>query len=438
MNLVQNAIKNITYKSKIFPEEEFRILSENPTEAIPYLRAAIEKAIEERENLDAEYQLHFYAFYLLAQFQDREFFPKIMEFVSLPGDVLSSLIGDAITSGLAEVLYHTYNGDLALLKRSIMNPDIDEFVRDGMMSVLRELYMEGRLEKEEWQAFIRKVVHGEVELGDFFYAEVASTICRCRFIEMLSEIRYLLEQDKIDLSVVGRYDSYVDLMFEYRDYKENFHEKPLNAADVLRKWAMFSETNREPQLSKEQVEKLFQKIEKEYGKSGTRSIKVGRNDPCPCGSGRKYKHCCLNKSKTSIDLIESAQDRKRWLQDYPAAAKERKEGHIYLEDFFDSESIEIDKLLYLALMHRPGFAWQRDSEEEAAKKRRLYLTEAFSKFSEKTEKEEIRTFQEYDEKYSIHYRGEEWMGVLEELLRENGDTELYKRVSDCRKSMKNT
>jgi uncharacterized protein YecA (UPF0149 family) len=22
---------------------------------------------------------------------------------------------------------------------------------------------------------------------------------------------------------------------------------------------------------------------------------VGRNDPCPCGSGRKYKKCCLNK-----------------------------------------------------------------------------------------------------------------------------------------------
>ncbi|MDH3560983.1 MAG: SEC-C metal-binding domain-containing protein, partial [Gammaproteobacteria bacterium] len=22
--------------------------------------------------------------------------------------------------------------------------------------------------------------------------------------------------------------------------------------------------------------------------------KVGRNDPCPCGSGKKYKHCCLH------------------------------------------------------------------------------------------------------------------------------------------------
>ncbi|MBO5198807.1 MAG: SEC-C domain-containing protein [Lachnospiraceae bacterium] len=29
-------------------------------------------------------------------------------------------------------------------------------------------------------------------------------------------------------------------------------------------------------------------------KSGTvvKGKKVGRNDPCPCGSGKKYKHCC--------------------------------------------------------------------------------------------------------------------------------------------------
>ena len=24
--------------------------------------------------------------------------------------------------------------------------------------------------------------------------------------------------------------------------------------------------------------------------------KIGRNEPCPCGSGKKYKHCCLNKA----------------------------------------------------------------------------------------------------------------------------------------------
>lgn len=24
--------------------------------------------------------------------------------------------------------------------------------------------------------------------------------------------------------------------------------------------------------------------------------KAGRNDPCPCGSGKKHKHCCLGKA----------------------------------------------------------------------------------------------------------------------------------------------
>ena len=34
-----------------------------------------------------------------------------------------------------------------------------------------------------------------------------------------------------------------------------------------------------------------------------RTVKVGRNDPCPCGSGLKYKKCCLGKSKpTPSDL----------------------------------------------------------------------------------------------------------------------------------------
>ncbi|WP_334297396.1 SEC-C metal-binding domain-containing protein [Anaerosolibacter carboniphilus] len=29
-------------------------------------------------------------------------------------------------------------------------------------------------------------------------------------------------------------------------------------------------------------------------KENNRLIKVGRNDLCPCGSGKKYKKCCTN------------------------------------------------------------------------------------------------------------------------------------------------
>lgn len=38
-------------------------------------------------------------------------------------------------------------------------------------------------------------------------------------------------------------------------------------------------------------------IKKTYNATKTvvKEKKIGRNDPCPCGSGKKYKQCCLNK-----------------------------------------------------------------------------------------------------------------------------------------------
>lgn len=35
------------------------------------------------------------------------------------------------------------------------------------------------------------------------------------------------------------------------------------------------------------------------------SKKIGRNDPCPCGSGKKYKHCCLGSKATDVNLTTS-------------------------------------------------------------------------------------------------------------------------------------
>lgn len=43
-------------------------------------------------------------------------------------------------------------------------------------------------------------------------------------------------------------------------------------------------------ISKERRDELY-KIEK-TSKTLVKPPKVGRNDPCPCGSGKKYKKCC--------------------------------------------------------------------------------------------------------------------------------------------------
>ncbi len=36
-------------------------------------------------------------------------------------------------------------------------------------------------------------------------------------------------------------------------------------------------------------------VMRQFEEKASSSVQIGRNDPCPCGSGRKYKHCCLNK-----------------------------------------------------------------------------------------------------------------------------------------------
>lgn len=50
----------------------------------------------------------------------------------------------------------------------------------------------------------------------------------------------------------------------------------------LEEWNDIISEDRRKQLYKE--EKLSGTVVKDK--------KVGRNDPCPCGSGKKYKHCC--------------------------------------------------------------------------------------------------------------------------------------------------
>ena len=44
-------------------------------------------------------------------------------------------------------------------------------------------------------------------------------------------------------------------------------------------------------------------------------MKVGRNDPCPCGSGRKYKKCCLNKDemqRLAVAIVDSTHNIKNY------------------------------------------------------------------------------------------------------------------------------
>lgn len=41
-------------------------------------------------------------------------------------------------------------------------------------------------------------------------------------------------------------------------------------------------------------------LNREHQETLVRRKPVGRNDPCPCGSGRKFKRCCARVSITGL------------------------------------------------------------------------------------------------------------------------------------------
>ncbi|NTU49663.1 MAG: hypothetical protein HGA87_01990 [Desulfobulbaceae bacterium] len=57
-------------------------------------------------------------------------------------------------------------------------------------------------------------------------------------------------------------------------------------------------------------------------------MKIGRNDPCPCGSGKKYKKCCLVGRHHSVDFMEKFRDLSTLSKD----ELKRKYGDIFKPD----------------------------------------------------------------------------------------------------------
>lgn len=80
-------------------------------------------------------------------------------------------------------------------------------------------------------------------------------------------------------------DTEVSLAFD----KEKLY---MNMIDAKADW-LFELPQWETIFDEETRKDLYRKAKNLHTVSGV--VKVGRNDPCPCGSGRKYKQCCGKK-----------------------------------------------------------------------------------------------------------------------------------------------
>ncbi|GMK42389.1 zinc chelation protein SecC [Paenibacillus sp. CCS19] len=90
----------------------------------------------------------------------------------------------------------------------------------------------------------------------------------CSMDEPLDEVIYELERRELEFNTEAQFEQFIKLVIEVKNN--------------TRLWANQGYTPNE-----------FSQLFGERKPSSASAVKVGRNDPCPCGSGKKYKKCCM-------------------------------------------------------------------------------------------------------------------------------------------------
>ena len=437
----QDVIKSLEKFFEKFPAEALRAVSENISDYLPELLESLEYIGQNAVVLyeeDSDYFLHIYAMFLLAQFREKRAFPYLIAFLRLPEDLCDYVLGDSLTEDIHRMLLCTYDGDLPMLCSVIEDQQLHEWARNAAIRAYELLYSEGFVSREEFVGYLRELIRDKLPLDDseVVFTALVGSVADYSLSEMIPDVRFLYDNDCVDEFVYGRYDGFIDSLYmEIRTEAKNYID---DALSEIEGWSCFGQSDSEKGLEHfgEDLSKLIsdgirEDMDREQAPK-QKQIKTGRNEPCPCGSGKKYKKCCYDSHRSGDQAVASGQvvrleDKHDLLEYYP------KKSSLFKSEYGD-EAIEVDMLVYKALAHRAIPMWvKRDHEQERIGKIN-YLHEALRLFVDKCEREDITSFAAYDEQHMVHYRSSEWVSELINLI-ESRDTYDVKKIRSAAKDI---
>ena len=274
---VEDIANELRYLSQPFPKEAVEAAIIHKSEITPKLLEFLDYAYKHHEILDDDYIGHLYALFLLAEFREPRAFATVMNILELPENSLELLLSDTLTESYAQIITSVYNGDLARIKKVIENPDNDLYARMAAVDSLVSLVKVSVLDREEIIPYLASLFQLEsfrsdpVALG--FLVCTASALQSANLYAIIEE---LFKLDLVDESIVNLNDVEHYKTNDYNNYADEHKFGYIdNAIDSMSWWHCF----------KEEEEHIPQA-------PLIRETKIGRNDPCPCSSGKKYKKCC--------------------------------------------------------------------------------------------------------------------------------------------------
>ena len=371
-----------------------------------YLIEELEELINEYGNNEDIPIAFDYIVFILAEFREKRSFQVIMDYVEKQDNLFKNVIG--VFDKLPSIIVSVFDGDYERINKCIKNKNINHSTREQLINVYEYFYNEGMVSKEEVISYLKKISNMFNDDGGM-NARVVSIICECHIFEMMDFVRGLFERGVVDKRYIGGYDDFVDIIFDFDDKKE----KVTLITDIKIQfpwWAYFEVC---PTTNKSTGE-YGSDIQNFLKKTDVVSNKVGRNDPCPCGSGKKYKKCCMEKMDNSLpyqDFIDKSLSR------YPKESDNENSFYKY----FKQEYIEIDKLLYKALKNK---IIPLNIERNINKENNIdyeYLNEAFPLIKEVVYNNNFKTIRDYDENVSIHFGILAFFSKYSEIIMNKGE-----------------
>jgi hypothetical protein len=284
-----------------FPRKALLEAPQHREELTPQLLSALDNLYENAERImkeDPEYDLAFYAYFLLAQFREKQAFPRMIRLLKLNADILDFFLGDLLMDGYNKCLCGVYDGNLELIKEIIEDSALNEYARSAALDTWGLLFREGQISREELCEYLRFLMRRLSNERGYIPNTIVNVVADEHLFELIDEVKAFYKHNTIDYQAIGNYDSFINRMFNYRRFNENKKTRVDDVVKELESWAKYKEEPKPPPAPKKTTTPRKNTLPAE---PPAQKKKIGRNDPCPCGSGKKYKKCCLLKNNVSLN-----------------------------------------------------------------------------------------------------------------------------------------
>ena len=298
-------------ESEAVPEEAILAALAEPAAFVEKAVPVVERVAASRSN-DVEDRALTVLVHVLGEIGDARAFAPLMRVLKLPAEEVERLLGDSVTETLGSVLISLVGDRASALEEALTNLDIDDFVRNAVFEAWTAQVLTGKVSRERAKTFLADYpVRVGLDSTDFGWSSWVSAVTVLGLAESTGFARRHLPDmaaltSSLDVPDVTIEDFERELAATVADpdrWKADPNYQPFTATiEELSQWHGYSEAFRE-----ETARRRARRREDGWNDGADEDSDfdapyiaenpfrdVGRNDPCPCGSGKKFKKCCLN------------------------------------------------------------------------------------------------------------------------------------------------